>query len=321
MELPKTRHRDLRMPEQRPKILITTPTLGFLEGALSASYETLRLWEMADSATLSGVRVLTCLGHEILAPVLDRVPDLKLVACYTTGYDGIDVQRCRNRGIAITHAPRATAHAVAEYALALILASFRNVVSGSQVVLAGQWGPGKVLMGRSLKGARLGIVGLGDIGRTLAQLAEALGMQVQWWGPRTKPNVPWPRAATLIDLARCSDVLAVCAKADGSNRHLISAEVFAAMTPTSIFVNVARGQLVDEEALIRVLRAGRLGGAALDVFETEPTPADRWKGVPNVIVTPHIAGATHQSVATMSSLLLENLGRFFSGAPLATPIP
>lgn len=310
------------MSQQKPQILITTPTLAFLEGALAAKYDTVRLWDVSSSAKMSGIRVLTCLGHEALGTaLLERVPDLELVACFTTGYDGIDVQACRDRGIAVTHAPRATAHAVAEYALALTLASFRNVVRGSQVLLGGEWRAGRAMMGRSLQGAQLGIVGLGDIGRALAQMAEALGMQVGWWGPRPKPEERWARAASLLDLARGSDVLAICAKADDSNRHLISADILGSMSSTSILVNVARGQLVDEGALIRLLRAGRIGGAALDVFETEPTPAERWKDIPNVIVTPHIGGGTRQSVDTMIAMLLENLDRFFRGMPLPTPIP
>lgn len=309
------------MSQQKPKILITTPTLAFLEGALAATYDTVRLWEVSSSAVMPGIRVLTCLGHEVLgAELLERVPDLELVGCFTTGYDGIDVQACRDRGVAVTHAPGATAHAVAEYALALTLASLRNVVHGSQVLLGGEWRAGRVMIGRSLQGARLGIVGLGDIGRALAQMAEALGMRVCWWGPRPKPEAPWARATSLLDLARGSDVLAVCAKADDSNHHLISAGVLESMSTTSILVNVARGQLVDESALIRLLRAGRIGGAALDVFETEPTPAERWRDIPNVIVTPHIGGGTRQSVDTMIAMLLENLDRFFSGMPLSTPI-
>lgn len=309
------------MPEEEPKVLISTPTLSFLERALRGKYDIVRLWELPTGAPVPGVRALTCLGNETLAPVLERVPDLELAACFTTGYDGIDLDQCRSRGIAVTHAPGATAHAVAEYAIALTLASFRNVVSGSQVLLNGGWRPGRVFIGRSLKGARLGVVGLGDIGRTLAQLADALGMLVRWWGPRPKPDVKWERAATLTDLARGSDVLVVCAKADASNRHLISAEVLASMPETSVLVNVSRGQLIDEEALLECLRTGRIGGAALDVFETEPTPVDRWKDIPNVIVTPHIGGGTRQSVEVMTMMLLENLNRFFSGAPLATPVP
>lgn len=308
------------MSEDYPKVLLTTPTLGFLEEVLAGRYETVPLWEASDGP-LSGIRALSCLGHESLAPILERLPDLALVACFTTGYDGIDVSACRARGIEVTHAPGATAYAVAEYAIALTLALSRNVVAGAQIVLRDEWRPGNALIGSSLRGARMGIIGLGDIGRTLAELAGALGMEVSWWGPREKPDSRWHRAASLANLVAESDVVAVCARADASNKHLLSREILSAMQPHAVLVNVARGQLVDEDALLDLLRSRKIGGAGLDVFELEPTPASRWINVPNVVVTPHIGGATRQSVSGMNAMLVENLDRFFRGEPVATPVP
>jgi phosphoglycerate dehydrogenase-like enzyme len=118
-----------------------------------------------------------------------------------------------------------------------------------------------------------------------------------------------------------SDVVAVCARADASNKHLLSREILSAMQPHAVLVNVARGQLVDEDALLDLLRSRKIGGAGLDVFELEPTPASRWINVPNVVVTPHIGGATRQSVSGMNAMLVENLDRFFRGEPVATPVP
>ncbi|MFP5296840.1 MAG: NAD(P)-dependent oxidoreductase, partial [Alphaproteobacteria bacterium] len=141
----------------------------------------------------------------------------------------------------------------------------------------------------------------------------------RWWGPREK-EAPWPRASTLLELARDSDVLVVACRADESNRGLISREVIEALGPQGLLVNVARGQLVDEDALIAALRAGRLGQAALDVFEDEPTDPARWADVPNTVLTPHTGGATTEAVQGMLMLLLENLQAAFSGAPLKTPV-
>ena len=144
-------------------------------------------------------------------------------------------------------------------------------------------------------------------------------MSVQWWAPRAK-DAAWPRADSLLDLARASDVLMVACRADESNRGLISAEIIEAVGPTGLLVNVARGQLVDEDAVIAALRDGRLGGAALDVFETEPTDAARWASVPNTVLTPHTAGATTEAVQGMLMLLLQNLSAHFAGEPLKTPV-
>ncbi|HKP80233.1 MAG TPA: 2-hydroxyacid dehydrogenase [Phenylobacterium sp.] len=308
------------MSYEKPKILLTTPILTFIEPQLQEHYGVVHAWEAAPDQVFPDVRALVCLGHQLVEPFVDRCPALDLIACYTTGYDGIDVARAHERGQAVTHAPRATSYAVAEFALALMLSAFRNLVVGDRVVRGGEWGSSGARIGRSLIGARLGIVGLGDIGVELGKLAEALGMEVAWWGPRPKPDAKWPGASSLLELAAASDVIAICARADDSNRGLISAEVIEAVGPSGLIVNVARGQLIDEDALIAALRDGRLGGAALDVFETEPTPASRWLDVPGMITTPHIGGATVQATAQMTHLLLENLACFFAGRPLPSPV-
>lgn len=308
------------MNASNPAVLVTTPTLGFLEPMLSDGYASVRLWEQPDEASIPGVRALTCLGNEDITPVVRRMPDLKLVACFTTGYDAIDLELCETLGIAVTHGPDVTARAVAEHALALTLALARNVLAGSLQIRSGEWQPGNILIGRSLEQTQVGVVGLGNIGTVFAGYAQALGADVSWWGPRPKADATWPRASSLLDLAKASDVLVVCARAEASNRHLISAEILSAMPAHARLVNVARGQLVDEDVLIRFLCEGRLAGAALDVFEVEPTPAAKWREVPNVVLTPHIGGATQQSVKSLTAILRDNLDRFFSGTPLATPV-
>lgn len=309
------------MDVMKSLILVSSPRLAFVEPALADRYNVVRLWENPADDVLADVRAVTCLGHESLDRLLDRLPSLGLIACFTTGYDGIDVKAAQARGIAITHAPGATAHSVAEFALALTLAASRKIVAGDRMVLSGQWKPDSLLMGRSLLDMRLGIVGLGAVGTALATMSEALGMKVAWWGPRMKRDVRWTYTASLHKLAQDSDVLAICAPADNTNLGMISAEVIGALGPYGLLVNVGRGQLVDEIALIAALRSGRLGGAALDVFETEPTPSSRWVDVPNLITTPHIGGATTDTARRMVAMLMDNLDRFFAGRDLATPIP
>src|SRR3546814_3957679 len=224
------------------------------------------------------------------------------------------------RGIQVSHAPGVTAEPVAEFALALILASYRNIVGGMAQLREGFWvKDGVPLIGRSLHGARIGIVGLGAIGRALAWRCELLGMQVSWWGPRTKADASWPRAESLEALARDTDILAICTSADATNVGMISSAAIDAIGPDGLLVNVARGQLVDEDALMDALRRGRLGAAAPDDFATEPKPPYRWEGVPRITFPPPIAGASRNNLSKMTAMLRSNLDAFFSGSPVPNP--
>ncbi len=163
-------------------------------------------------------------------------------------------------------------------------------------------------------------MGLGHIGQAVAVRAEAFGMTVSWWGPNPKPDARWPRAASLLALAQDSDILVIACRADASNQKAVSAEVIEAVGPKGMIVNVARGSILDEDALIAALRSGKLGRAGLDVFAQEPTPPERWADVPNAVLTPHTAGGTTDSLPLMFAQTFENLRRHFAGEPLASPV-
>lgn len=296
------------------------PHLAPLTTLLEGSFTVHRFWEGPPVEAATEIGALVVAGEYPLDKALiERLPNLKLIACFTSGYDGIDVAWCRARGLAVTHAPGVNHEDVADHALGLILASRRMIVSGDAQVRSGAWTAETRTITPSLKDQRLGIIGLGAIGKAVARRAETFRMSVAWWGPREKPAA-WPRAESLIALARDSDILVVACKADESNRGLVSAEVMDALGPQGLLVNVARGQLVDEDALIAALKSGRLGHAALDVFEVEPTPAGRWSGVPNLILTPHTGGATTAGVQGMLMLLFQNLQAAFADQPLVTPV-
>jgi lactate dehydrogenase-like 2-hydroxyacid dehydrogenase len=305
---------------QRPAILIMQRHLAPLSVFLEGAYDVYRFWEGPPIEAAADVRVLVVAGEfELDKDLIERLPNLSLIACFTSGYDGIDVEWCRARGLPVTHAPAINHEDVADHALGLILAARRQIAEGDRQLRAGGWTPASKTITPSLGGQTIGVVGLGAIGEAVARRAEVMRMKVQWWAPRAK-EAPWPRADSLLDLARASDVLVVACRADETNRGLISAEVIEALGPSGLLVNVARGQLVDENAVIAALRDGRLGGAALDVFETEPTDAARWAAVPNTVLTPHTAGATTEAVQGMLMLLLQNLSAHFAGEPLKTPV-
>ena len=304
----------------RPHILIMHSPLGLLTPVLESAYDVHRLWEHPPVEAQGLIEAAVVLGEAPLdTAVIERLPNLKLIACFTSGYDGIDLDWCAARGLPVTHAPAVNHEDVADHALGLILGSVRRIVDGDRTLRAGGWTTDERLITPSMKGRRVGIVGLGLIGEAVARRVEVMGCPVAWWGPRAKDS-PWPRAESLLELARDSDVLVVACRADETNRGLISAGVIEALGPNGVLVNVARGSLVDEDALIDALKAGRLGQAALDVFETEPTPAARWADVPNLLLTPHTGGATSEAVQGMLMLLMRNLAAAVAGEPLITPV-
>jgi lactate dehydrogenase-like 2-hydroxyacid dehydrogenase len=304
----------------RPAILIMQRHLAPLTAFLDGAYTVYRFWEGPPVEARNDIRAMVVAGEfELDKHLIESLPRLELIACFTSGYDGIDVDWCRARGLPVTHAPGVNHEDVADHALGLILSARRRITEGDRALRAGQWTPDAKTITPSLNHLRVGVVGLGLIGDAVARRCAALRMRVAWWGPREK-DAAWPRAASLLELARDSDVLVVACRADENNRGLISREVIEALGPDGLLVNVARGQLVDEDALIAALTAGKLGHAALDVFETEPTDPARWADVPNTTLTPHTAGATNEAVQGMLGLLLENLSAHFEGRPLKTPV-
>ncbi|MBX3480246.1 MAG: 2-hydroxyacid dehydrogenase [Caulobacter sp.] len=306
-------------------VLLSHEMLAPMEGVLSsAGYRVHRLWEQKDiMAFLAGpgqtVRAIVHAGEMRLKPgLLADMPRLGLIACVSVGYDGVDVPWCRAHGIAVTHSTGLNAADVADHAVGLLLAVWRGLVEGDNRLRAGRWTHADRMRPRhSLRGKNAGIVGLGHIGEAVARRLEAFEMPIAWWGPRAKES-RWRRADSLLDLARESDALIVCARGDAAG--LISAPVIDAVGPRGCIVNISRGHVIDEDALIDALKSGRLGMAGLDVFVEEPTPPARWADVPNTVLTPHTAGGTLESIPQMIAMTLENLRLFFRGEPLATPV-
>jgi lactate dehydrogenase-like 2-hydroxyacid dehydrogenase len=295
------------------------PHLGFLSPILEAHFNVFRMWEGPPLEAGPAIEALVVAGEfPVDKDLAERLPHLSLIACFTTGYDGVDLDWARARGLKVTHSPGVNHEDVADHALGLIIGAWRRIGEGDRQVRAGGWSAGAKMLTPSLGGRRLGVVGLGDIGVALARRCLALGLDIAWWGPREKPEAPWPRATSLPALAEWADILVVACRATAANRGLIDADVMDALGPEGLLVNVARGQVVDEDALIAALKSGRLGFAALDVFAMEPTPAARWADVPHTLLTPHTAGATTAAVPRMVALTMETLRRHFAGETLET---
>jgi lactate dehydrogenase-like 2-hydroxyacid dehydrogenase len=248
------------------------------------------------------------------------LPRLEIIACFGVGTDGIDIAAARERGIAVTNTPGIIADDVADLAIGLMLASARRIIAADRYVRDGLWAKGAIGLAHKVTGKRLGVLGLGGIGRAIADRAAAFKMTVRYCGPRRKPDAPYDYVADPVALARDSDVLMVACKGGPDTRHLVSTAVIEALGPDGTLINVARGSVVDEAALIAALRAGRLGGAALDVFENEPQVAAELLALPNVIVQPHHGTATIETREAIGRLVIDNIVAKLEGRPLPTPV-
>jgi len=256
---------------------------------------------------------------QVNAALLAAAPQLRVVGRLGVGLDNIDVAACEARGIAVIPATGANALAVAEYVIATSMMLLRGAYLSSAAVAAGQWPRPQLSEGRETAGKTLGLVGFGGIGRLTAQLAQALGMRVLACDPMLDAGADVWRAtdttcSALDDLLRDADVVSLHVPLTGSTRNLMDERRIGLMKQGAVLVNTARGGIVDEAALAQALRAGRLAGAALDVFEHEPVPASsNLADVPNLVLTPHIGGVTRESNERVSAMIAERVARRLLG--------
>jgi lactate dehydrogenase-like 2-hydroxyacid dehydrogenase len=253
------------------------------------------------------------------AALMDRLPKLGLVACFGVGVDGIDLAYCQKRGVAVSNTPDVLTEDVADIAIGLTIATLRGIVAGDRFVRRGAWQNGSLPLSTRVGGKTMGILGLGRIGKAIATRAEAHGMKIVWHGRREQQGVTWQRFADLEEMARAVDVLMIACPGGPATRGLVSRDVIAALKSDSFVVNISRGSVVDEPALVQALEAGRIAGAGLDVFADEPNVPDTLLAMENVVLTPHIGSASRETRDAMAQLVVNNLDAFHAGRPLLTP--
>ena len=258
---------------------------------------------------------------KVSAALIAQLPALEIISVMGVGYDGVDVAAAIARGVQVTHTPDVLNDDVADLAIGLMLSAARQLPAADRYVRAGLWPQGPQPLARKMSGARLGLVGMGRIGQAIATRALAFGMSVAYHARSERAGLPYRFHAQLTDLAADSDFLVVITPGGAGTRHLINAEVLQALGPKGILVNVARGSVVDELALITALERGEIAGAGLDVFESEPRVPDRLLALPKVVLTPHIGSATGATRQAMADLAAANLRAHFAGQPLLTPVP
>lgn len=303
-----------------PEIVVTEFMDTAPLDALSARYELVYDPELVNDrarllALAADCRALIVRNRtEVREDLLESCRNLQVIGRLGVGLDNIDLEACRARNIEVYPAVGTNEVSVAEYVIAAILLLLRGAFFASDRVLSGQW-PRRELVGFEAFGRRLGLVGYGRIARLVARRADALGMEVLAFDPHIDgsdslwENEP-ARRCDLEPMLRASQVISVHAPLSRETRGLVGRDQLASMAPEAYLINTARGGIVDEEALATALRHGELAGAAVDVFEREPLPANSlWRGVPNVILTPHIAGVTRESNRRISEVTVENVGK------------
>lgn len=314
------------MIDTKPLALQLCPFSAYLESGLSKSYQIERWFERdAGSQAVwlmenaSRVRAVVSGGHVgCPSALMEQLPSLGIVAINGVGFDKVDLNLAKSRGVRVTNTPDVLTDDVADLAVGLIISLLRGIPSAHAHVRDGSWAVEEVPLARKVSGRRFGIVGLGRIGTAIASRLSAFG-PIAYTDIVRKP-VPFEFQEDLKSLASATDVLVLASAANASTEHLVSADVLTALGSNGYLVNVARGSLVDEDALIDALESGAIAGAALDVFQNEPhvpSPLRRHSGA---ILTPHIASATIETRTKMADIVLDNLGAYLEGRPLATEV-
>ncbi len=314
-------------------LLMPVPLPPLAQEKLAKSFRLIRLWEEADreaalaaiAPTLrfiaTGVPILTeGVSHPIDAAFLARFPKLELVANLGVGYDNIDIDACAARGIIVTNTPDVLTEETADTAFGLLLCAVRQFPQADRYLRRGEWLKEAFPLTASLRDRTMGIVGLGRIGRAIAKRGEAFGLKIAYHGRKPQADAPWPFYERLEDMARACDILMVATPGGPSTRNLIDARILDALGPQGILVNIARGSVVDEPALIAALRERRILTAGLDVFAHEPEVPAELIAMDHVVLLPHVGSASHATRDAMSALVADNVIAYSAGRGPLTPV-
>ena len=305
------------------EILQTHKLLDSCEKALAERFTVHKLHEAADKDALiakvaGSVRAIA--GGNVSAELMDKLPKLEIIANFGVGYDTIDTKAAKERNIRVTNTPNVLNDAVAELTLGMMIALARRIPQGDQFVRQGKWLNGGQGLFTELNGKTVGILGLGRIGKEIAVRCQAMKMRVVYHGRRRQSDEPYVYYDNLTEMARDADWLVLIAPGGKETEKIVNRQVLEALGPEGYLVNMARGTLVDEPVLVEMLASGKLGGAALDVFEKEPHVPEALFALDNVVLAPHQGSATHQTRNKMGALVVANLDAHFAGDPLISAV-
>lgn len=313
--------------EPRQPVIQIGPTTPPLDDRLAQLFDIHPLWKEADPAAYlakhgGGFKAaVTHLRHAFPGSLMDALPNLAVISSFGVGYDKIDVPEAQRRGIQVANTPQVLDGCVADLAMGLLIDAARGMSATDRFVRGGEWQAGRQrpLMTR-VWGKRVGLLGFGGIGRKIAQRAAGFDMEVRYHTRRAVDKTPFVHEPDLIELARWADFLIVACVGGPSTHHLVSTPVLSALGAGGILVNIARGSVVDEQALIQALQNGTIAGAGLDVYENEPRVPEALLAMDNVVLLSHIAGFTRESRDTMERLVCLNLTAYFRDGQVLTPV-
>jgi lactate dehydrogenase-like 2-hydroxyacid dehydrogenase len=309
-----------------PVVLMPRPMNPAVADGLDGLCELIKLWEQSDpDAVLADRRdeivAVAAGGGRIDGAFLDQLPAVRIVASFGVGYDQIDATAAAERGVVVTNTPGVLDAEVADTALGLLLMTARELPQAERYLRDGKWQNGPYpLTQATLHGRRMGILGLGRIGQAIADRVAPFGISVAYHN-RNRKDVDYPYYPSLVELARDVDILMIVIPGGGSTRHLVDAEVLKALGPDGIVINVARGTVVDEQALVDALRSKTILSAGLDVFEHEPTVHPDLLTLPNAVLLPHVGSATIPTRNAMAKLVVDNIGSWLTDGTALTPVP
>lgn len=312
----------------KPRLLqIARLPLPALEADLAARYDVVCLSDQVDpaaflaehGASFTGVATSASIG--LKAEVIAALSKLQVVSSFGVGFDALDIAACQARGIPVGYTPDVLNDCVADMAFALMLDVSRGVAASDRFVRRGEWPKARYAPQTRVSGKRLGIVGMGRIGLAVAERAAGFRMEVGYYNRRPVEGSALPRLDSLLALAQWADYLVLTVAGGASTRHMVNREVLDALGPRGYLINVARGSVVDQAALVEALQQKRIAGAGLDVFEDEPQVPAALMDLDNVVLTPHTASATHETRRAMADLVLENLESFYATGAVRVPVP
>ena len=301
---------------QKDPLMVIGASVPVIEQGLASRFELVR----EARAGIRGVAVAG--GHvRIDAALMDTLPDLEVVSSLGVGYDHVDAKEAARRGVVVTHTPDVLTGEVADLALCLLLSTIRQIPQADRYLRAGHWLKGAMPLTTTLRERKVGILGLGRIGKAVAKRLDACDVTVEYHGRKPQADVPYRYHPTLLGLARECDVLLVVASGGAETHHLVNAEVLKALGPDGILVNVGRGTVVDEAALVEALQNKTILSAGLDVFENEPHVPPALIAMDHVVLLPHVGSASVYTRKAMAQLVVDNLLSWFDGRGPLTAVP
>ncbi|MBB3021492.1 lactate dehydrogenase-like 2-hydroxyacid dehydrogenase [Microvirga lupini] len=312
----------------RTDILMTAPMMPIVVETLEKACTLHRLWEQPDQEAflkevgprIRGVATSTLYGR-LEASLLDRLPNVEIISSFGVGYDNVDAAEAARRGIVVTNTPGVLDDEVADLTLGLLLATLRKIPQADRYLREGQWLKASFPLSTTLRGRKVGIVGLGRIGKAIARRLAGFDVSIAYHGRTQQDDVAYTYYPTVTGLAEACDVLIVITPGGASTRHLINADVLKALGPNGVLINVARGTVVDEQALIEALRSGTILSAGLDVYEDEPRVPQELIDMEHVVLLPHIASASVHTRNAMGKLVADNIVSWVEGKGPLTPVP